>query len=80
MTLNKFLVTEVGGYASQLAVYLIKVNNQLDKFRGRVWYTGRKHYLLTSQFMGRNMVGKVPHKIAALLNLPYPIKYTFHSF
>ena len=35
---------------------------------------------MTSQFMGRNMVGKVPHEIAALLNLPGPVKYTFHSF
>ncbi len=73
---TKFLVPEVGGYASQLAVYLNKVNYQLVKFQGRVWYMGRKHFLLTSW----NMVGKVPHKIAALLNLLYPMKYTFHSF
>jgi hypothetical protein len=76
MTSTKFLVPEVGEYASQLAVYLNKVNYQLDKFQGRVWYMGRKHCLLTS----RNMGGKVPHKIAALLNLPYPMKFTFHSF
>jgi hypothetical protein len=75
-------VPEVGGYASQLAVYLKKVNNQLDKFQGRVWYKRRKHVLLvllTSQFMGRNMVGKMPHKITALLSLPNTMKYTFHS-
>jgi|688.fasta_scaffold470442_2 hypothetical protein len=76
MMTTKFLVPEVGGYASQLAVYLNKVNYQLVKFQGRVWYMGRKHFLLTSW----NMVGKVPHKIAALLILPYPMKYTFHSF
>ncbi len=65
-TSTKFLVPEAGGYASQLAVYLNKVNNQLDIFQGRVWYTGRKHAMLTKTFMGRNMVGKVPHEIAAL--------------
>ena len=30
--------------------------------------------------MGKNSVSKVPHEIAALLNLPDPSKYTFHSF
>jgi len=45
-TSTKFLVPEVEGYASQLAVYLKKVNNQLDKFQGRVWYKRRKHDLL----------------------------------
>ena len=29
--------------------------------------------------MGRNMVAKMTHKIAALLSLPYTMKYTFHS-
>ncbi len=78
---TKFLVPEVGGYAGQLAVYLNNVNSQLDKFQGRVWYTGKKkHGVLTSQVMGKNMVTKVPHEIAALLKLPDPMKYTFHSF
>ncbi len=45
-TSTKFLVPEVGGYTSQLADYLKKVNNQLDKFQGRVWYKRRKHVLL----------------------------------
>ncbi|XP_023336004.1 uncharacterized protein LOC111707184 [Eurytemora carolleeae] len=30
--------------------------------------------------MGKNSVFKVPHEIAALLKLPDPLKYTFHSF
>jgi hypothetical protein len=35
-TSTKFLVPEAGGYTSQLADYLKKVNNQPDKFQGRV--------------------------------------------
>ena len=55
------------------------MNNQLDIFQGRgVWYTGRNHCgMLTSQFMGRNMVGKVSHEIAALLSLPDPHEVQF---
>ena len=77
---TKFLVPEEGGYAKKLEIYLSKVNNQLSKFQGRVWYTGRKHVELSSQYMGRNMVAKVPHKIAALYSIPDPMRYTFHSF
>ena len=77
---TKFLVPQVGGYADLLAVYLDKVKNQLDRYKGRMWYTGRKTDILTTQCMGKNSVSKVPHEIAALLNLPDPSKYTFHSF
>ena len=31
-------------------------------------------------YMGKNSVLKVPHEIAALLKLPDPSEYTFHSF
>ena len=43
---TKFLVPQEGGYADLLAVYLDKVKSQLDKFTGRVWYTGLKTDLL----------------------------------
>ena len=36
--------------------------------------------MLTTQHMGKNSVFKVPHEIAALLKLPDPSEYTFHSF
>jgi len=77
---TKFLVPQEGGYADLLAVYLDKVKNQLNKYKGKVWFTGRKTEMLTTQCMGKNSVSKVPHEIAALLNLPDPSKYTFHSF
>jgi integrase len=77
---TKYLVPQTGGYATQLANYINKVNSQLEKFQGRVWYAGKKHSLLASQVMGRNMVARVPHDIAARLALMDPSKYTFHSF
>jgi hypothetical protein len=69
---DMYLVPDEGGYAKQLPIYLNKANNQLSRFQGRVWfwYTGRKNDSLNSQFMGRNMVTKVLHKIAAMLNIP----------
>jgi hypothetical protein len=77
---TKFLVPEEGGYASQLAIYLTKVNSQLNIFQGRPWYTGRKSAVLINQAMGRNMVARVPHEVAVLLKLDNPTLYTFHSF
>jgi integrase len=77
---TKFLVPEERGYTKRLTIYLNKVNNQLSKFQGRVWYTGRKSDALTSQFMGKNMVFKVPNDIAVVFNIPEPTKFTFHSF
>ena len=77
---SKFLVPDAGGYAAQFSLYLFKVNNQLKKFQGRVWYTGTKSEMLKSQPMGRNMVANSPHEIAVRLSLPDPSLYTFHSF
>ena len=75
---TKFMV--VGVYAHVLAMYLDKVNNQLEKYKGRVWYTGKKSDSLSNQHMGKNSISKIPHEIASLLNLPDPARYTFHSF
>ena len=75
---TKFMV--VGVYAHVLAVYLDKVNNQLEKYKGRVWYTGKKSDGLSNQHMEKNYISKIPHKIESLLNLPDPARYTFHSF
>ena len=43
-------------------------------------HASKKHSLLASQVMDRNMVARVPHDIAARLALMDPSKYTFHSF
>ncbi len=77
---GRFLVPDAGGFAAQLDLYLFKVNNQLKKCQGRVWFTGTQSQLLQSLPMGKNMIGKVPHEIATMLSLPDPSLYTFHSF
>ena len=57
---SKFLVPDVGGFAAQLGLYLFKVNNQLKKFQGRVWYTRTQFEMLKNQPMGRNMISQLP--------------------
>jgi integrase len=76
---TKFVVPQEGGYADRLGIYMKKLNEQLFKFQGQVWFTGTPHSL-KSQNMGKNTVGKVPHEVAKFLNLPEWDKYTFHSF
>jgi len=75
-----FLVPAEGGFADRLAVYLDKVHTALNKYSGRVWWTGTKGSILKSQPMGRNMIGKVPHDVASRLNLENTAQYTFHSY
>jgi hypothetical protein len=74
-------------YAAQLGLYLFKVNNQLKKYQGRVWFTGTDMFdmftgtltCLKNQPMGRNTIAKMPHGIATLLSLANPSLYTFRS-
>ena len=68
-----------GGFAARLAMYLWKVNYQLNVFKGRVFYTGLQYDKLKKQHMGKNTIAAVPHEIAAHLKLN-PEEYTFHSF
>ena len=75
-----FVVPSQGGFADRLALYLEKVNTELNKFTGRVWWTGTTGNSLKNQPMGRNMLGKVPHDVATRLKLANPANYTFHSF
>ena len=77
---TKFLVPQEGGSADILAIYLEKVKVKLEKYTGKVWYTGKKSTTLANQPMGRNMMFKVPHEIAKVLGLSNPASYTFHSF
>ncbi len=44
---TKFLVQQGGGFANILAIYLEKVKMKLEKYTGKVWYTGRKNATLT---------------------------------
>ena len=75
-----FVVPAAGGYADRLGSYLNKVNTDLNKFTGQVWWTGTKGNDLKAQPMGKNMIGKVPHDVATRMKLPKPEAYTFHSY
>jgi hypothetical protein len=69
------VVPQEGGYADRLGIYMKKLN----KFEGRVWFTGTSRSV-KSQSMGKNTLCKVPHDVAMHLNLPDWDKYTFRSF
>jgi len=73
-------VPVAGGYAARLGEYLTKVH-ELDKFTGRVWWTGtsRSPHLKIMP-LGRNSLAKIPHDVAGRLCLPKHDDYTFHSF
>jgi integrase len=77
---SRFLVPDEGGFAAQLDLYLGKVNNQLKKYQGRVWYTGTQSGVFRNQVLGKNTMAKVPQEIATLLMRPNPALYSFHSF
>ena len=67
-------------WAAVLGQYIGRVREELGKYQGRVFYTGRKNGGLQSQPMGRNMLCEVPHQIARFLGKPNPEDFTFHSF
>jgi len=74
-------VPAAGGFAARLGDYLTKVNTELDKFSGRVWWTGTTRCpQLKNCPLGRNSLAKTPHDVAGRLSLPKPEAYTFHSF
>ena len=67
-------------WAACLGQYLDKLREDLGKFQGRVFYTGRKNGGLVKQPMGRNSLSSVPHEVARFLGKSNPEDYTFHSF
>ena len=67
-------------WAACLGQYLGRMKEELGKYQGRVFYTGRKNGGLVAQPMGRNMLAEVPHQVARWLGKPNPEDYTFHSF
>ena len=67
-------------WAGCLGQYLGRVKEELGKFQGRVFYTGRKNGGLVSQPMGRNKLAEVPHEVARFLGKERPEDFTFHSF
>jgi hypothetical protein len=77
---SRFIVPETGGYAAQFTLYLFKVNSQLKKYQGRVWFTGPQSDMLKNQPMGRHTFAKLPHDIASLLSLPNPFSVYIPQF
>jgi hypothetical protein len=67
-----FLVPAHGVFADRLGMYLGKVNSNLNKFTGWVWWTGTKGEMLRATPIGKNMIGKVPRDVATRLKLPKP--------
>ncbi len=71
-----FLVPAHGKFADRLGMYLGKINSNLNKFTGRVWWTGTKGETLRATPLGKNMNGKVPNDVATRLKLAKPEDYT----
>ena len=77
---EKETVEDSYDWAGCLGKYLGRLKEELGKYQGRVFYTGRKNGGLVAQPMGRNMLSEVPHQVARFLGKPNPEEYTFHSF
>jgi hypothetical protein len=41
-----FLVSAQGGFAARLGDYLARVNTDINKLTGRVWWTGTKGHMM----------------------------------
>ena len=67
-------------WAACLGQYLGRMKEELGKYQGRVFYTGRKNGGLVGQPMGRNMLAEVPKQVARFLGKPNVEDFTFHSF
>ena len=67
-------------WAACLGQYLGRMKEELGKYQGRVFYTGRKNGGLVAQGMGRNKLAEVPHEVAKFLGKENWQDFTFHSF
>ena len=67
-------------WAGCVATYLNRIANDLEKYSGRVWWTGKKDGHFVKVPMGKNMVCAVPNMIASYLGKADPTLYSFHSF
>ena len=81
---TKFLVprsktVEMTDYAGILENYLFAIREDLGKFSGRVFWTGR-HVCYADVPMGKNIIAKIPHEMATFLKKSNSKDFTFHSF
>ncbi|XP_023331895.1 uncharacterized protein LOC111704017 [Eurytemora carolleeae] len=77
---TKFLVPNDGpvNFAAVIDDYLNVIICSLGHFRGRVFFKGTPA-AYADQHMGKNLVSKVPCKMATVLGLDNPVSFTFHS-
>ena len=59
--------------------YINKVQNDLGKFSGRAFWTGRGQTFV-NQPLGKNSFFAIPHEVAKVLKKDKPECYSFHSF
>jgi integrase len=83
-TESKFLIPRAKthgetDFASIIELYLHAIKEDLGKFSGRVFWTGRQLNFVDVP-VGRNIIGKVPHEMATYLKKPNVAEFTFHSF
>ena len=81
---TKFLVprsktVEDNDYAGILESYLRAIREDLGKYSGRMFWTGRQ-LCFADVPMGKNIIAKVPHEMANFLKKTNAKDYTFHSF
>ena len=55
------------------------IRDDLGKFSGRVFYTGRQLHFADVP-IGKNLIAKVPHEMAEFLKKETVANFTFHSF
>ena len=65
-------------YAKTVDHYISSIKDQLGKFTGRLFYTGRNLQFVDSP-MGKNSVSGVPKEMASFLEKDNSDAFTFHS-
>ena len=65
-------------YAKTVDLYISSIKDQLGKFKGRLFYTGRNLQFVDSP-MGKNSVAGVPKEMASFLEKDNSDAFMFHS-
>ena len=65
-------------YAKTVDLYISSIKDQLGKFKGRLFYTGRNLQFVDSP-MGKNSIAGVPKEMASFLEKDNSDAFTFHS-
>ena len=81
---SKFLIPRAKSngetnFANIVESYLHAIKEDLGKFCGRVFWTGKEQAFVDCP-LGKNIVGKIPHEMAKYLKKPNVEEFTFHSY